>query len=61
MAAEAAPTWQGIVNAADEHKASVIVLGSHGRSGLSGLVVGSVAGAVAAHSRRSVLIVHRQH
>ncbi|HWG65423.1 MAG TPA: universal stress protein [Streptosporangiaceae bacterium] len=61
MAAEAAPTWQGIVNAADEHNASLIVLGSHGRSGLSGLVVGSVAGAVAAHSRRSVLIVHRQH
>ena len=60
MAAEAAPTWQGIIDAADEHDASLIVLGSHGRSGLTGLVVGSVAGAVAAHSRRSVLIVHRR-
>jgi nucleotide-binding universal stress UspA family protein len=59
MAAEAAPTWKGIINAADEREASLIVLGSHGRSGLAGAVVGSVAGAVAAHSRRSVLIVHR--
>jgi nucleotide-binding universal stress UspA family protein len=58
MAAEAAPTWKGIINAADEREASLIVLGSHGRSGLAGAVVGSVAGAVAAHSRRSVLIVH---
>jgi hypothetical protein len=35
------------------------VLGSHGRSGLAGVLIGSVAEAVAAHSRRSVLIVHR--
>ena len=58
-AAEAAPTWKGIIDAADKHDASLIVLGSHGRSGLTGVVVGSVAAAVAAHSRRSVLIVHR--
>ena len=56
---EAAPTWKGIVHAADEHDASLIVLGSHGRTGLAGVVLGSVAEAVAAHSRRSVLIVHR--
>ena len=61
MAAEAAPTWKGIIDAADARDASLIVLGSHGRSGLTSLVVGSVAGAVAAHSRRSVLIVHRRH
>jgi len=59
MAAEAAPTSKGIIDAADRHNASLIVLGSHGRNGLTGLVVGSVAAAVAAHSRRSVLIVHR--
>ncbi len=57
---EAAPTWKGIVHAADEQDASVIVLGSHGRTGLAGVVLGSVAEAVAAHSRRSVLIVHRR-
>jgi nucleotide-binding universal stress UspA family protein len=58
-AAEAVPTWKGIVKAADEHDSSLIVLGSHGRSGLAGALIGSVAEAVAAHSRRSVLIIHR--
>jgi nucleotide-binding universal stress UspA family protein len=58
-AAEASPAWKGIVKAADEHDASLIVLGSHGRSGLAGVLIGSVAEAVAAHSRRSVLIIHR--
>ena len=61
MTAEGAPTWQGIIDAADSRDAALIVLGSHGRSGVTGLVVGSVAGAVAAHSRRSVLIVHHRH
>jgi nucleotide-binding universal stress UspA family protein len=56
---EDAPTWKGIVRAADEHDASLIVLGSHGRSGLSGVLLGSVAEAVVAHSPRSVLVVHR--
>ena len=58
-AAEAAPAWKGIVKAADEHDASLIVLGSHGRTGLASVLIGSVAEAVAAHSRRSVLIIHR--
>jgi nucleotide-binding universal stress UspA family protein len=57
---ETAPTWKGIVHAADEHDASLIVLGSHGRTGLAGVLLGSVAEAVAAHSQRSVLIVHRR-
>jgi nucleotide-binding universal stress UspA family protein len=61
MTAEAAPTWKGIIDAADSRDASLIVLGSHGRSGVTSLMVGSVAGAVAAHSQRSVLIVHRRH
>jgi nucleotide-binding universal stress UspA family protein len=56
---ERSPTWKGIAELADAHDARLIVLGSHGRSGLAGALVGSVAGTVAAHSRRSVLIVHR--
>ena len=56
---EQSPTWKGIAELADAHDARLIVLGSHGRSGLAGVLVGSVASAVAAHSRRSVLIVHR--
>jgi nucleotide-binding universal stress UspA family protein len=58
-AEEAVPTWKGLVNVADEHDASLIVLGSHGRTGVAGVLIGSVAEAVAAHSRRSVLITHR--
>jgi nucleotide-binding universal stress UspA family protein len=52
-------TWKGIVRLADDRDASLIVLGSHGKSGLTGMFLGSVAGAVAAHSGRTVLIVHR--
>jgi nucleotide-binding universal stress UspA family protein len=59
LAVEASPTWRGIADTGEEHEAAAIVLGSHGRSGLVGKLVGSVAGAVAAHSRRTVLIVHR--
>jgi nucleotide-binding universal stress UspA family protein len=58
-ALEAAPAWKRIVTCAEEREASLIVLGSHGRSGLADVLVGSVAAAVASHSRRSVLIVHR--
>jgi len=56
---EMAPTWKGIVAVADECDASLIVLGSHDRSGLGGRLLGSVASAVSTHSCRSVLIVHR--
>jgi nucleotide-binding universal stress UspA family protein len=55
---EAAPTWRGIVEAAKEHNASLIVLGSHRHSGLVGHFHGNLAAAVIAHSTASVLIVH---
>jgi nucleotide-binding universal stress UspA family protein len=58
LAVKEAPTWKGIARVADERDASLIVLGSHGKSGLAGIFLGSVAGAVAAHSGRTVLIVH---
>ncbi len=60
VAVEGAPSWKAISDFADDRDSSLIVLGSHGRSGLAGALVGSVAGAVAAHSPRSVLIVHRR-
>jgi nucleotide-binding universal stress UspA family protein len=59
VAVEGAPSWKAIVEVADERDASMIVLGSHGRTGLADVLLGSVAGAVAAHSRRTVLISHR--
>jgi nucleotide-binding universal stress UspA family protein len=55
---EGAPTWKAIVDCSEAVDADLIALGSHGRSGVRGVLIGSVAGAVAAHSRRSVLIVH---
>jgi nucleotide-binding universal stress UspA family protein/MFS family permease len=57
-AAEGTPAWKAIMDAAEDHNASLIVLGSHRRAGLGGLVAGSVAGDVASHSERPVLIVH---
>jgi nucleotide-binding universal stress UspA family protein len=60
LAVEAAPTWKGIVETAEERDASLIVLGSHRRSGLVGHLVGNVAAAVVAHSASSVLIVHQR-
>ena len=45
---------------AEERKASLIVLGSHRRSGLVGRLLGSVAAAVVTHSRSSVLVVHER-
>jgi nucleotide-binding universal stress UspA family protein len=54
----AASPWQAIVAVADELDAGVVVIGSRGRTGLPKVLLGSVASAVAQHSRRSVLIVH---
>jgi nucleotide-binding universal stress UspA family protein len=53
----AAPTWAGIVDAADELDVSVIVLGSRGLSGGRELLLGSVSHDVAEHAGRPVLIV----
>jgi MFS family permease len=59
-AIEAAPTWKGIVQAADDCGASLIVLGPHRRSGLIGHLQGSVTAAVAAHSTVPVLLIPEQ-
>lgn len=60
MAVESAPTWKGIVDTAEEHHASLIVVGSHRHGGLVGHLHGNVAAAVIAHSTFSVLVVHPQ-
>ena len=59
-AVEAAPTWKGIVDAAEEHDASLIVLGPHRRNGLLGHLQGSVAAAVVAHTATPVLIIPQE-
>jgi nucleotide-binding universal stress UspA family protein len=60
VAAEAAPTWKGILKIAEERNAGLIVLGSHRRSGLAERLLGSVASAVVTHSAASVLVVRRR-
>lgn len=52
------PAWQAIVLAADDHDASLVVMGSHGRTGVGLVLLGSVAGTVSRHTDRPVLIVH---
>ena len=49
-----------IVDAADEWRADLIVVGSHGRTGLKRLMLGSVAQSVVAHAHCSVEIVRRE-
>ncbi len=58
LAVQGTPTGKAVIDVADDHDASLIVLGSHGRSGLGGRIAGSVAADVASHSQRPVLIVH---
>jgi nucleotide-binding universal stress UspA family protein len=53
----AAPTWDGIVEVADEIGAAVIVIGSRGLTGARELFEGSTSHEVAEHARCPVLIV----
>lgn len=49
-----------IVDVADEWPADLIVVGSHGRTGLKRLMLGSVAQSVVAHAHCSVEVVRRR-
>lgn len=52
-----APTWETIVNAADELGASLIVLGSRGLRSVRTLILGSVAHQVVHHAHHPVLVI----
>ncbi len=54
---EANAPWRGVVQAAESVQADLIVMGSHGRSGLEKLVLGSVTQAVLAHTHLPILVV----
>ena len=56
---EGNPVWNRLVELGEERDADLIVIGSRGLSGVKHALLGSVAAAVAQHSKRSVLIVHR--
>jgi universal stress protein F len=51
--------WQGICSAADQFHADMIVIGSHGYSGLD-RVIGTTAAKVVNHAKQSVLVVRGQ-
>jgi nucleotide-binding universal stress UspA family protein len=48
-----------ILEVAEEEKVSAIVLGSHGRSNLGDMILGSVSDHVIRHSRKPVLVIKR--
>jgi nucleotide-binding universal stress UspA family protein len=54
---EAHTAWRGIVEAGLTLNVDLIVMGSHGRSGLEKLVLGSVTQAVLSHTKLPVLVV----
>jgi len=56
-ATQAVPTWEGVVEIADELDAPVIVVGSRGLRGLNEALHGSFSHQVAEHAGRPVLIV----
>lgn len=54
---ESHAAWRGILEAAEAGPADLIVMGSHGRSGIEKLVLGSVAQRVLSHAHLPVLVV----
>jgi MFS family permease/nucleotide-binding universal stress UspA family protein len=58
LAVQGTPTARAVIKAADDHEASLIVLGSYRKAGLGGRIGGSIAAEVASWSQRPVLIVH---
>jgi nucleotide-binding universal stress UspA family protein len=54
---EGTPAADAIVRAARSRRAGTIVLGTHGRSGVARMILGSVAGRVVANARCPVMTV----
>jgi len=48
--------WEGIIKTAGKLKCDLIVMASHGRSGLAGVVLGSQTNRVLTHSKIPVLV-----
>jgi nucleotide-binding universal stress UspA family protein len=49
--------YEGILKVADEWNADLIILGTHGRTGISHLLMGSVAEKVIRHSTKPLFII----
>ena len=57
LSVEAAQPWRGVVDIAEQVRADLIVMASHGRRGVSALLLGSETQKVLTHSRIPVLVV----
>jgi nucleotide-binding universal stress UspA family protein len=53
----AGPVWETIIEIADSHDATTIVMGSRGVTGLRAMFLGSVSNAIVHHADRPTLIV----
>jgi nucleotide-binding universal stress UspA family protein len=51
------PIYEGIIDAAEKQRCDLIVMASHGRRGLTGLILGSETTKVLTHSKIPVLVV----
>jgi nucleotide-binding universal stress UspA family protein len=50
--------YQAIIATAKDRGCDLIVMASHGRSGLSGVLLGSVTNKVLTHTKTPVLVCH---
>ena len=57
LATNGTPVWRAIVDAAEDHDAGIIVMGSNGRTGIGMVLMGSVASTLVRHAERSALVV----
>jgi len=53
----AAAPWEAILAAAKKHKADAIVMASHGRRGISAMLLGSETQKVLTHTKLTVIVV----
>ena len=58
VAEQGDPVWQRIVDYAEERDAGIVVMGSHARTGIGLVLLGSVAAATTRHTDLPVLIAH---
>ena len=52
----ASPIWKAIIDTAHKQKCDVIVMASHGRKGIEGVILGSETHKVLTHSKTPVLV-----
>ena len=55
--AEDDPVYEGIIDTAGKQRCDLIVMASHGRTGITGLILGSETTKVLTHSKIPVLVV----